>query len=310
MIALIIGVASQDGIYLSRYLSDLGYVVYGTTRNTNMPNENIKFVRCKVCSLDPVNSTEVDDIVTAVKPDHIYILAAQSSVSASFEDPFSTLMSNTNIVLNVLNAVVKISPTIKVMNASSSEVFGNSGQLIKSSSQFQPVSPYGLSKAIGADFVRTFADLYNLHAVNLFLYNHESKYRPAHFVTKKIINYVNAASIGNVNGPLQLGNIEVQRDWGLAEEYIVPMVKSLLTVTPMDCVICTGSKISLRQFVEHAFAYYGMRASDYIELSDKLMRKNEVLGTQGDPSEAWEKLSWSADTSGLKVVENLLENDG
>jgi len=309
MIALIIGVFSQDGIYLSRYLSDLGYVVYGTTRYTEIPYEKINSVQCKISRLNPVNSTEVDDIISTIKPDHIYVLAAQSSVSESFKDPFSTIMSNTSIVMNVLNSVVKFAPKAKVMNASSSEVFGNSKQLVNSSVQFQPVSPYGLSKAVGADYVRMYVDMYNLHAVNLFLYNHESKYRPAHFVTKKIINYVNAASNGIVNGPLKLGNIEIERDWGLAEEYIVPMVKALFAETPMDCVICTGSKMSLRQFVDHAFAYYGMQASDYLEFSHELKRKHEIFGTRGDPSEALEKLSWSADTIGPRVIEKLLEDD-
>lgn len=307
MIALIIGINSQDGIFLSQYLADLGYEVYGTTRHAVTSIHHKHSTQIKMCTLDPKNTGNVNHLIRTVKPDHIYILAAQSSVSASFADPFGTIQANTMIVLNVLNSVVKFRPQAKVMNASSSEVFGNINEIIDSTTDFQPVSPYALSKANSAQYVRLYSEMFDLYAVNLFLFNHESNYRPPHFVTKKIISYVKSASQGLVDGPLKLGNLDIERDWGLAHEYIVPMVKVLTADAPLDCVICTGQQISLKQFVDHAFKFSNLDARDFVEITPELKRQNEVYSNKGDPNEAIQKLDWSAKTKGLQVIEKLIE---
>ena len=310
MKVLIIGVNSQDGIYLSQLLSKLNIEVHGTIREQSnlITDQKDLHQHYGLHFLDPTNALETSNLVLSLRPSHIYILAAQSSVSKSFDAPFETISDNTHIVLNVLNAVMQHSRNAKIMNACSSEVFGNRNHAVAATDQFDPISPYGVSKAASATYIRMYREIYGIFAVNLFLFNHESKYRPDHFVTKKITNYVNLAAKGIHKGPLYLGNVDIRRDWGLAKEYVGAMIKALDASEPRDAVICTGHSMTLWHFAEHAFNYRNLNAKDFVEIDDKFKRTHDILNSLGDPNEAMQLFNWKATTIGRKVVERLTDD--
>lgn len=307
--ALIIGISSQDGYYLSAYLRKQGIKVVGTSRqDTDRLRKKSKFdQQVRLEKLNPADYGSIEEIICDLKPEYIYNLAAQSSVGISFEKPLETINVNFNITLNLLEVMRTRLQKAKLINASSSEVFGNTTGKVTSSTEYNPVSPYGLSKAISADTVKLYRNLYGLHATNLFLFNHESPLRPDHFVTKKIINYVKKASVAQVSEKLKLGNVQVERDWGLAAEYVEAMFRATQLQYPIDCVICTGKITSLQTFIFSAFEYAGLEASDYIEVEEDLRRANELFGSVGDTNEAINKLNWKATTSSTDIIKFLFD---
>ena len=300
--ALIVGVTSQDGRFLAKHLLSKGISVTGTSRRNTLAMPGIK----TLC-VEPTNYNEIEKVIETLMPDSIFMLAAESSVSGSFENPHRCLDCNPKIVLNILEAIRVKATKTRVMNACSSEVFGSTSEKLTSKNKFNPISPYALSKAISAKYVETYRTLFDIYAVNLFLFNHESQYRSENFVTKKIVSFVNDTFRHGTDKKLYLGNLDISRDWGLAEEYVVPMLLALQSEVPNDSVICTGVSIKLREFVNYAFSFRGLNADDYVEVNSKFKRMNEATLVVGDPNEAYDKFNWRASTSGFDVIRNLME---
>lgn len=300
--ALIVGITSQDGRFLAKYLLSKGIDVVGTSRRRNLAMPGIK----TLC-VEPTNYNEIENVIETLMPDKVFILAAESSVSGSFEDPYSFLDCNPKIVLNVLEAIKLKGAKAKVMHACSSEVFGSTRGKLTSKNKFNPNSPYAQSKATGAHYVQMYRSLFGIHAVNLFLCNHESQFRSERFVTKKIISFVNDVFHNGTKKTLYLGNLDISRDWGLAEEYVVPMLLSLQTGTPSDSVICTGVSIKLRDFVNYAFSLRGLEADDFVKVNPELKRMNDAAVVLGDPKEAISKFNWRASTVGFDVIKHLID---
>lgn len=308
---LIVGVNSQDGFYLSRFLNQLNYDVYGTCRNPEKMSERFQTLnnQCNIVKVDPKIYLEISKLIIDLNPEAIFVLAAESSVGRSFLEPYDSLAVNSMILLNILHAVKEFSPNTRIMNACSSEVFGNCKKIVTSKTPFSPLSPYGYSKAVAANYARMYRDIYDIYVVNLFLFNHESPLRPSNFVTKKVINYVKILSLGEPKESLKLGNLEIKRDWGLAKEYVVAMYKSIQQKYPKDCVICTGEQMTLKKFVDHAFSLHGFNASEFVETDPDFFRKNELYGSVGDINEAKQNLDWKAHTTGPSIIKSLFADD-
>ena len=306
---LILGVTGQDGFYLASFLLNSGYTVFGSTRRKgNIPQHvvQLKKIGLHILEVDLNQPAAVADLFQRTRPKYVFNLAAQSSVSRSFDTPSETISASIEPTLITLELIRKTFTNVHYYHASSSEVFGPSDTPLTSTSPFNPKSPYGVAKASSSMLVKIFRDTYDLFAINGYTFNHESIYRPEFFVTRKILDYLHALKWGAVNEPLQLGNIDIQRDWGLAEEYVVPMQKLLTLEAPRDCVICTGVTMSLRSFLKTAFREIGENYEDYVRSNDGLMRASDLLVNHGDSSEAEELLGWRAPTRGDGVVKNLV----
>ena len=290
---LILGVTGQDGFYLASLLLKTGYTVFGSTRaKSNIPQHVVQLTKIGLHLLeaDLNQPAAVADLFQRAQPKYVFNLAAQSSVSRSFDAPSETISASIEPTLITLELIRKTFKNTHYYHASSSEVFGPSDTPLTSTSPFNPKSPYGVAKASSSMLVKTFRDSYDLFAVNGYTFNHESIHRHEFFVTRKILDYLYVLQFGVVNEPLQLGNIDIQRDWGLAEEFVVPIKKLLTRDAPKDCVICTGVTMSLRNFLKTAFHEIGKNYEDYVRSNDALMRTSDLLVNHGDSSEAEELL--------------------
>lgn len=307
---LILGVTGQDGFHLASLLLNSGYTVFGSTRvKNNIPQRVFQLTKIGLYLLeaDLNQPAAVADLFRRTRPKYVFNLAAQSSVSRSFYDPSETIFSSVEPTLITLELIRKTFGNVHYYHASSSEVFGPSDTPLTSTSPFNPKSPYGAAKASSSMLVKIFRESYDLFAVNGYMFNHESIYRHKSFVTRKILDYLYAIKFGVVKEPLQLGNIDIQRDWGLAEEYVVPVKKLLTRDTPKDCVICTGVTMSLRHFLKIAFHEIGKNYEDHVRSNDDLMRASDLLVNHGDSSEAEELIGWRAPTRGDNVVRRLVQ---
>ena len=306
---LIIGITGQDGFYLTKSLLNKGQRVVGTSRNkATMPRHTrtLNSANLNIVQLNPENLNDQLDLIERVKPNNVFNLASQSSVASSFSDPYSTITSACVSVVNSLEAIRNITPQTRYYHASSSEVFGDSDRKIRSTAPFNPKSPYAGAKAAASMIIKTYRDNFGVFALNGFTFNHESIYRKDYFVTKKIINYVCELKRYGFKNSLELGNIDVFRDWGHAEEYVEAIQKLILLDQPKDCVICTGRTISLREFVKYAFEYFGFDYKKYIRITPELMRAQEIKINRGDPAEAESLIQWKADIHTRVLVDKLM----
>ena len=262
--ALITGITGQDGSYLSELFLEKGYEVHGIVRRVALEDQAHRLWRLKPV-LDKVhlhagsleNYASIFNVVDEVGPDECYHLGAQSFVSYSFEDAFSTINTNINGTLSVLSAIKNRTPQCKVYFAGSSEMFGK----VKHTPQteetpFHPRSPYGVSKVAGFDLTRNYREGYGLFACSGILFNHESSRRGFEFVTRKITNAVAEIKLG-MSKQLKLGNLDAKRDWGFAGDYVKAMWLMLQQEEPDDYVIATGETHSVREFAEVAFDHAG-----------------------------------------------------
>ncbi len=256
--ALITGITGQDGAYLSKYLLEKNYTITGIVRSYFHSNlfgleylgivDNVELKECDLTDL-----AQVITIIKEVKPDEIYNLAAQSSVSLSFQQPIGTISFNTISVLNLLEAIKLIKPDIKFYQASSSEIFGTSNDLpLTEGSKIHPVSPYAISKVSAYWITRNYREAYNLFACSGFLFNHESFLRSENFFVKKVIKQSVAISGGKAEA-LQVGDIDIKRDFGWAPDYVEAMHLILAYHQPDDFIICSGKSVSLRSVIEYVF---------------------------------------------------------
>ncbi len=314
--ALITGITGQDGSYLAEFLLDKGYDVHGIVRRVALEDPEHRLFRIRHL-LDKINLhsgslesyASIFNIVDRVKPDECYHLAAQSFVSYSFEDEFSTFNTNVNGTLHVLSALRERAPRCKFYFAGSSEMFG----LVKQTPQtentpFHPRSPYGISKVAGFYITRNYHEAYNIFACNGILFNHESPRRGFEFVTRKISVGIAKIKLG-LEKKLRLGNLKAKRDWGYAKDFVEAMWLMLQQDKPEDYVIATNETHSVREFVELAFEYAGLNYKDYVVVDDEFYRPAEVNLLIGDYSKAKSSLGWEPKVKFKQLVEMMVDAD-
>mgnify|MGYP005851137963 CR=1 FL=1 len=310
--ALICGISGQDGAYLAQLLLSKGYTVYGSSRDAqistfrNLVRLGIRD-RVKTCSMALNDFRSVLQVMSKVQPDEVYNLAGQTSVGLSFELPVETMESITLGTLNLLEAIRFIGKPIKLYNASSSECFGDTGELpADETTPFRPRSPYAVAKSAAFWQVANYREAYNLFACSGILFNHESPLRPRRFVTQKIV----AAALEIVNGrsnKLHLGDISIQRDWGWSPEYVEAMYLMLQQNQPDDYVIATGATHKLEEFVAEVFSYLGLDWQEYVEVDRTLLRPTDIAVSRGNAAKAKEKLGWQAKYSMKDVAYMMVD---
>ena len=315
-IALISGITGQDGSYLAEFLLDKGYEVHGIVRRVALEDETHRLWRIRnilnditihAASLESFAS--IFKIIHKIYPDEVYHLAAQSYVSHSFEDEFSTLNTNINGTHHMLSSLKEVGKNVRFYFAASSEMFGKVETIPQNEkTQFHPGSAYGISKVTGYELTRNYREAYNLHASSGILFNHESPKRGFEFVTRKITHSVARIKKG-LQEKLKLGNIKSKRDWGYAKDYVIAMWLMMQQDEPDDFVIGTGIEHSVEQFAKIAFSHVGLNYKDYIIKDERLFRPAEVDSLIADCTKAKTKLNWSPKISFEELIVMMVEND-
>jgi GDPmannose 4,6-dehydratase len=312
MRALIIGVSGQDGSYLAKLLLAKSYEVFGTSRDANMSSfENLRRLGIRdqvtLLSVAPNDFRSVLQALVQVEPDEVYNLSGQSSVGLSFEQPVETMESISLATLNLLEAIRFTRRPVKFYNASSGECFGETGtRQADESTPFRPRSPYGVAKAAAHWEVVNYREAYQLFACNGILFNHESPLRPARFVTRKIVSAACRIAAGSTER-LQLGNIEIQRDWGWAPEYVEAMWLMLQQGQPDDYVVATGRTDPLREFVQEAFQAVGLDWGAYVTIDRSLYRPSDISVNRASAAKAAESLQWKARMRMPEIVRAMVK---
>ena len=316
-VALITGITGQDGSYLAELLLNKGYKVHGIVRRVALEDETHRLWRIKKILKDIVlhagaleSYATLFNIILKIKPDEVYHLAAQSYVSYSFEDEFSTFNMNINGTHYVLSALKEFAADkVKFYFAGSSEMFGKVKKIPQDeNTPFYPRSPYGISKVTGYHLVKNYREAYNLHASNGILFNHESPRRGYEFVTRKISLAVARIKKGSKE-KLKLGNIKSKRDWGHAKDYVKAMWLMLQQEKPNDYVVGTGKEHSVEEFARMAFSHVGLNYKDHIVIDKKLIRPAEVDSLLADYSKAKKILKWEPKISFNDLVIDMVESD-
>ena len=314
--ALITGITGQDGSYLSELLLKKGYNVHGIVRRASIEDpvhrlhrlgHILEDIELHPGSLESYPS--LYEIVRKVSPDEIYHLGAQSFVSYSFEDEFSTINTNLNGTHYMLSTFRQCAPEARFYFAGSSEMFGKVKNVPQTEdTPFHPRSAYGISKVAGFHLTRNYREAYGLYTASGILFNHESPRRGYEFVTRKITSHAAAISKGKAK-ELILGNLDAERDWGHAQDYVHAMWLMLQKDEADDYVIATGTTNTVRKFCELAFAHVGLDYRDYVKTDSKLFRPAEVAALQGDANKAEESLGWSPTTTFQNLVIEMVEHD-
>ena len=297
--ALITGISGQDGSYLAEYLLGLGYEVYGIVRRHSVAeNQQYRVDKIRydlhINYGDLSDQTSIEKILTEVKPDEIYNLAAQSHVRISFDIPQYTVQINAIGVINILEAYKRLCPDAKFYQASSSEMFGLSvedDKFQRETTVMNPVSPYGCAKVFGYNIVRHYRRAYGLHACNGILFNHESPRRGSNFVTSKVVKTACMIKLG-MTDKLELGNIDSFRDWGHSKDYVRAMYAIINHDVADDFVVSTMETRSVREMCKVVFKYLDMNYEDYIIQNPKYMRPEELSYLKGDSTKIRTTLGW------------------
>lgn len=315
-VALITGITGQDGSYLAEFLLAKGYGVHGIVRRVALedPEHHLWRIRHIASELE-LHSASLESfaslhrVVRTVKPSECYHLAAQSFVSYSFEDEFSTLNTNINGTHHILAALHDLAPECRIYFAGSSEMFGRAEEVPQSErTKFHPRSAYGISKVAGFELTRNYREAYGLHASNGILYNHESPRRGFEFVSRKISSHAARIKLGLAK-ELPLGNLEAKRDWGHAREYVKAMWMMLQQPRPGDYVVATGEAHSVREFADVAFAHLDLDYRDFVTIDQKLFRPAEVDILLGDASLACRTLGWNYTIPFRDLVHEMVDAD-
>ena len=310
--ALITGVTGQDGSYLAELLLDEGYEVYGLVRRTSTENlERLRHLHGRITLIygDLLDYHSIATALREAKPHEVYNLAAQSFVQTSFGQPVLTGETTALGVTRLLDAIRLVDPEIRFYQASSSEMFGKVHEVPqRETTPFHPRSPYGVAKVYGHWITLNYRESYDLHATSGILFNHESPRRGLEFVTRKISHGVARIKTG-AETELRLGNLDAQRDWGFAGDYVEAMWLMLQQDTPDDFVICTGETHSVREFCEVAFGHVGLDWEEHVVIDERFMRPAEVDLLVGDAAKAEEKLGWRATTSFEDLVTMMVDAD-
>jgi GDPmannose 4,6-dehydratase len=310
--ALITGITGQDGSYLAEFLLEKGYEVHGMVRRSSTET----FQRLAGCRDDVVLHTgdlldqrSLVDVLREAEPDEIYNLAAMSFVAASWSQPVLTAEFTAVGVTRILEAMREVVPEARFYQASSSEMFGQVLEVPQTeTTPFYPRSPYGVAKCYGHFITVNYRESYGLFAASGILFNHESERRGLEFVTRKVTHGAAAIKLG-LQQELALGNLDAERDWGYAKDYVEAMWLMLQHDEPDDFVISTGKVHSVRQLVEVAFEHVGLDPGGHIRIDERYLRPAEVEHLIGDSSKAREKLGWEPRTSFEEMIRRMVDAD-
>lgn len=298
--ALILGITSQDGLLLSKYLLAHGYSIVGTTRGLNtrtttlLTNLNlIRFV--DIVKIDLTNVTQVRELLNTTKFDEVYNLAAQSSVARSFKDPVSTFNSIIISASVLLQTLVELDYQPRIFNACSSECFGSTtiNKPFDESSSFSPISPYALAKYSAFLLFKHYRTNYNMYISNGILFNHESPFRASHFVSQKIVSAAKNIYEGNADY-IELGNLDVIRDWGWSPEYVIATYMLLQHADPVDVIISTGKSSSLYSFASAIFSCFSLNLDSHLKTNPSFMRSADLVSSFSSPKLIYDLLGWKA----------------
>ena len=313
--AFITGIGGQDGSYLAEYLLDLGYEVHGIIRRNSTPEHQqsrLDDIRnnpnLHISYGDLLDISGIERLLSEIKPDEIYNLAAQSHVRISFEIPQFTTQVNALGVVNVLEAMKNNCPNAKFYQASSSEMFGRAVDedgFQRETTKMNPVSPYGCAKVFGYNIVRNYRNAYKLHLSNGILFNHESPRRGSNFVTNKVVKAAVRISLG-LQDKLELGNLDAYRDWGHSKDYIKAMHLILQQSEPGDWVVATGETRSVRDMCEYVFKKLNLNYEDYITQNQKFLRPEELKYLKGD-STRMRELGWKPEYTFESMMDEMVE---
>ncbi len=314
--ALITGITGQDGSYLAEYLLGLGYEVHGIIRRVALEDQRHRLWRLRDIqdrlklhcgSLESYPS--IYKIMVEVQPDECYHLAAQSFVSYSFEDEFSTFNVNINGTHFILSSLKNACPGCKLYFAASSEMFGKAEEVPQNElTRFHPRSIYGISKVAGYDLTRNYREAYNLFTCSGILFNHESPRRGFEFVTRKITSAAAQIKLGLMD-KLYLGNLEARRDWGHAREYVKAMHTMLQQESPEDFVIGTGQTHSVKEFADMAFKMLDLDYRDHVKVDKDFFRPAEVDLLVADCTKAKQQLNWDYRLTFEQLIEDMVKHD-
>ena len=316
--ALITGITGQDGSYLAEFLLSKGYVVHGLIRRASTFN-TVRIDHLYKDSHDPsaklflhyadlTDGSRLTNLISEIKPDEVYNLAAQSHVRVSFDEPEYTGDTTGLGSVRLLDALRQSGSSARYYQASSSEMFGATPPPQNENTPFYPRSPYGAAKVYSYWLTKNYREAYGLFAVNGILFNHESPRRGETFVTRKITRAVARIKSGQQN-ELYLGNLEARRDWGYAPEYVIAMWKMLQVDEPSDFVIGTGTDFSVQDFVQIAFDHAGLNWENHVKFDDKYLRPTEVDSLIGDASLAQKRLGWKATVMPDALARIMVDHD-
>jgi GDPmannose 4,6-dehydratase len=310
--ALITGITGQDGSYLAELLLNEGYEVIGLMRRSSTVNiERISHIqeRLTLVSGDLMDEVSLISVLRDFRPSEVYNLAAQSFVQASWAQPVLTGEATALGVTRLLDAIRIVDPEIRVYQASSSEMFGRVKTVPQDeNTPFYPRSPYGVAKVYGHWITVNYRESYGLHASSGILFNHESPRRGIEFVTRKVTHGVARIKTG-LDTELRLGNLEAQRDWGYAQDYVRAMWLMLQRDTPEDFVVATGTTHSVRELCEVAFRMAGLNYEEFVRIDKRFIRPAEVDLLVGDATKARDVLGWTCETDFYTLVEMMVDAD-
>ena len=312
-VALITGINGQDGSYLAELLLDKGYEVHGTLkRNSVSENQTSRldnvYDKLKLHYADLTDLSSLISVIQKVKPVEVYNLAAQSHVRISFDQPLYTAQATGVGTLNMLEAVKLVDSTIKVYQASSSEMFGNNiddDGYQRETTPMNPVSPYGCAKVFSYNICRNYRNSYGMKIWNGILFNHESPRRGTNFVTNKVVKAAVRISLG-LQDNLHLGNLDATRDWGHAKDYVEAMWLMLQTDKPDDYVCATGISHSVKDLCEYTFSNLGLDFREYVIVDEKHFRPEELENLKGDSSKMRESLSWEPKYTFESMIDEMI----
>ncbi|MBW5448366.1 GDP-mannose 4,6-dehydratase [Cohnella sp. CFH 77786] len=310
--ALITGTTGQDGSYLAELLLDKGYKVYGLRRRTSTPNfENVQEIRSEIEWLSG-DLTDLASLIAAVQhaqPDEVYNLGAQSFVETSWPQPLLTGQITAIGVTNMLEAVRMACPSARFYQASSSEMFGKVMETPqRETTPFYPRSPYGAAKVFGHWITVNYRESFGMYACSGILFNHESPRRGIEFVTRKVTDGVARIKLG-LQKNLHMGNLDAQRDWGFAGDYVKAMWLMLQQEEPDDFVIATGETRTVRELLRVAFSHVGLDYEDHVVIDPKFFRPAEVDLLLGDCAKAKAKLGWKPEVSFEQMIGMMVDSD-
>lgn len=310
--ALITGVTGQDGSYLAEFLLSKGYEVYGMVRRTSTVRyERIRHIQDKITLVqgDLGDQTSLNRAMADIMPDEVYNLAAQSFVPTSWNQPAFTGDVTALGVTRMLDSIHTVKPDTRFYQASSSEMFGKVQAVPqKEDTPFYPRSPYGVAKVYGHWITVNYRESYDMFAVSGILFNHESPRRGLEFVTRKVTYTAAKIKLGMAN-ELRMGNVEAQRDWGFAGDYVQAMWHMLQQDSPEDYVVATGKTHSVERLLEVAFSCIDLDWKNYYQQDERFMRPAEVDLLIGDPTKAEEELGWKPQVTFEQMIQMMVESD-
>jgi GDPmannose 4,6-dehydratase len=311
--AVITGITGQTGSYLADLLLEKDYKVYGLKRrsssfNTDRIDHLFDNPNLKLIYGDLSDYSSIVNLVSDVKPDMFFNMAAQSHVRVSFDIPEYTVDVTGTGVIRCLEAIRKYCPQTRYLQASSSEMFGATPPPQNETTPFHPRSPYAVAKVSGYYSTINYREAYNLFACNTICFNHESPRRAETFVTRKITRAATRIKLGLQN-ELYLGNLEAKRDWGHAKDYAKAMIQILESDTPDDYVVSIGEMHSVKEFAELVFSKLGLDYQKYVKFDPKYLRPTEVDALQGDSSKIRNKLGWKPEYTFEMLVDEMIDHD-